>query len=278
MIPASLMALVVDAPTEPGDWCVVSDDAISSPYEVEFSTWTKVVDEDNERVDEDDPVAVANGHEVTQTDLYIYYAGREERYELPRGKRWLRFEALTAFVASQAAEADQLREANAVADAEAQRADILRRAFETLKRFVLDGMPESATAFAREFGAGKGGVTLTPAADGNTRATGWAIEMQASAMADHLDRVGAKNHCAWTVSMPDGRRLDLTAQWVGAVSIVERMARADAARDEALAVIADAQGHLSNVHALDCEHPDTGRCSGCDVEKARRALAKAGVR
>jgi hypothetical protein len=117
---AAIEHLLVDAPTEAGDWCIVDDERIYSPTEVEISTWTEIVDEDDDRVDEDDPIAVANGHEVTRVTVSVYYAGSEERRALPRDRRWVRFEAFMDVVEAQAADLARLRAAvREIRDAEA---------------------------------------------------------------------------------------------------------------------------------------------------------------
>jgi hypothetical protein len=98
----SIEHLLVDAPTESGNWCIVSEHGICAPTDVEVSTWTEIVDQFGDRVDEDDPAAVAEGHEVTRVSIRRYDPGREESYDLPQGRRWIRWETLLEVFAKQA--------------------------------------------------------------------------------------------------------------------------------------------------------------------------------
>ncbi len=104
----SIEHLLVDAPTESGDWCIVNEHGICAPTNVEMSTWTEIVDEFGDRVDEDDDAAVAEGHEVARVSIRRYDPGREESYDLPQGRRWIRWETLLEVFAKQADDVSRL--------------------------------------------------------------------------------------------------------------------------------------------------------------------------
>jgi hypothetical protein len=125
--------LTVDTPTESGDWCVVDVEGIHSPVNIEVSTWTEIVDEDDDRVDEDDPIALANGHEVTRVSVHRYDPGREERYDITPGKRWVRFEVLMEELAKHVVPAASLASER---DAAIARAEAAEREHEATKSMV----------------------------------------------------------------------------------------------------------------------------------------------
>ncbi len=88
--------------------------------------------------------------------------------------------------------------------------------------------------------------------DERPKLTGWVVQHLAMMFAQHLDEVGALNHCAWTVHFPEfgekpARDLDLVAQWSGGVTTADRMGRAererDALRNATRAVAAAQIGH-----------------------------------
>jgi hypothetical protein len=69
---AEIEARAVDAPTEDGDWCAVDERGVYSPVQIEISTWTEVVDEYGDSIDEDDPVAVARGQKAQRSEVRVY--------------------------------------------------------------------------------------------------------------------------------------------------------------------------------------------------------------
>jgi hypothetical protein len=88
--------------------------------------------------------------------------------------------------------------------------------------------------------------------DERPKLTGWVVQHLAMMFAQHLDEMGALNHCAWTVHFPEfgekpARDLDLVAQWSGGVTTADRMGRAererDALRNATRAVAAAQIGH-----------------------------------
>jgi hypothetical protein len=106
---AEIEARAVDAPTEDGDWCAVDERGVYSPVQIEISTWTEVVDEYGDSIDEDDPVAVARGQKAQRSEVRVYDPGVEVARVLPCGMRWVRFEALIGAFAQVTAERDALR-------------------------------------------------------------------------------------------------------------------------------------------------------------------------
>jgi ClpP class serine protease len=73
-----------------------------------------------------------------------------------------------------------------------------------------------------------------------------AVQSFAMALAEHLDALGARNHVAWSVAFPafggkPNRRLDFVAHWEGGLTTADRIGRAEAERDKALADLAAAR-------------------------------------
>lgn len=113
-----------------------------------------------------------------------------------------------------------------------------------LAALVMAGDVTAARAMARAMrdGGTEGGVEER-LVDERPKLTGWAVQSFAMVMAEHLDAIGAPNHCAWSVAFPayDGklaRRLDLVAQWEGRLTTADRIAKAERERDAALRVVA----------------------------------------
>lgn len=129
--------LTVGTPTESGDWCVVDEEGIYSPANIEVSTWTEIVDEDDDRVDEDDPVAVANGHEVTRIRVRRFDPGCEEASDIVPGSRWVRFEVLMAELEKHVVPAASIASERAAAIARAEAAELeLAAAKDEIRKFL----------------------------------------------------------------------------------------------------------------------------------------------
>jgi hypothetical protein len=116
-----------------------------------------------------------------------------------------------------------------------------------LAALVRSGDARAARAMAEAMRGGEvEGATRLDLGGERPKLTGWAVQHLATMLAEHLDTIGAPNHCAWTVTFPahDGkpaRELDLVAQWSNGVTTAARIARAEKGRDEALACIKDVQ-------------------------------------
>jgi hypothetical protein len=122
---------------------------------------------------------------------------------------------------------------------------------DTLAALVLSGDIRAARAMAEAMRDGKVGDDATRVDLGGERPklTGWVVQHLAMMLGQHLDEIGAPNHCAWTLHFPahDGkpaRELDLVAQWANGVTTGARIARAEAERDAlhaATRAVAEAQ-------------------------------------
>lgn len=107
-----------------------------------------------------------------------------------------------------------------------------------LAALVLGGDARAARAMAEAMRGGEvEGATRLDLGGERPKLTGWAVQHLAMMLAQHLDEMGAPNHCAWTVTFPahDGkpaRELDLVAQWSNGVTTAARIAQAESERDE----------------------------------------------
>ncbi len=101
----------------------------------------------------------------------------------------------------------------------AEALDHTARLLDTLTNLVDLGAPGAAQTMARELRTGEVAAAVKlQAARGGVVATGWAINFLCETVADHLDRMGAENHCQWHMVMParsgkPDRVLHLVAQW-----------------------------------------------------------------
>lgn len=77
----------------------------------------------------------------------------------------------------------------------------------------------------------------------------WVLWCASYTFASMLDAMGVENFAQWAMTMPDGRKLDLTAQWQGKVSAVERLRVVTEERDAVWSTL------LSAAEALNGERP-----------------------
>jgi len=116
-----------------------------------------------------------------------------------------------------------------------------------LAELVLAGDVTAARSMARAMrDGGAGGGVKEHLGDERPKLTGWAVQSFAMALAEHLDALGARNHVAWSVAFPafggkPNRRLDFVAHWEGGLTTADRIGRAEAERDKALADLAAAR-------------------------------------
>lgn len=124
---------------------------------------------------------------------------------------------------------------------------------DTLAALVVNHDTRAARAMAEAMRSGEvGDATRVDLGGDRPKLTGWVVQHLAMMLAQHLDEIGAPNHCAWTVHFPEfgekpARDLDLVAQWSGGVTTADRMGRAererDALRNATRAVAAAQIGH-----------------------------------
>ncbi len=121
---------------------------------------------------------------------------------------------------------------------------------DTLAALVVNHDTRAARAMAEAMRSGEiGDATRLDLGGERPKLTGWVVQHLAMMLAEHLDEMGAPNHCAWTMHFPahddkPARELDLVAQWADGVTTGARIARAEAERDAlhaATRAVAEAQ-------------------------------------
>lgn len=106
-----------------------------------------------------------------------------------------------------------------------------------LAALVVDHDVSGAHSMARALRGDDSNTTELDLGGERPKLTGWAIQHLAMMAEEHLDAMGAVNHCAWAIVFParDGkpeRTLDFVAQWSDGVTTAERIAKAERQMDE----------------------------------------------
>lgn len=125
------------------------------------------------------------------------------------------------------------------------------RILDRLMDLVRNGNFRTAQTFVEEVDdprlAAERGLELT--GEDQVTATGWAVDVLAACLADHLDGRKVKNTIEWKLTLPDGRRMTLSGRWARGKSPMDLYAESKAELDQARADIATLQGELSRAVA-----------------------------